>query len=696
MISPYDLAYDYAMRTNRCIFLTGKAGTGKTTFLRRLRTECAKQTMVVAPTGVAAINADGVTVHSLFQLPPQIFLPTPESRRRLFEEMQMRGQKQMLLQNLELLVIDEVSMVRADLLDAIDAVLRHFRRSPNLPFGGVQVLMIGDLYQLSPVANQQDWDILRTYYTGPYFFQALVFRELRPVYIELDHVYRQSNRQFVDLLNEVRNNRLSPESLQLLNSRYQPDWQPMPGEPYHIVLSTHNHKVDEINVREMKKLTGPELSFDAEVKGTFPESMYPTDTHLTLRQGARVMFIKNDSQPEKRYYNGRLGVVVELKPDRIVVACDKPNGGTERIEVHQETWENIRYTESDADSIEVKQIGSFTHFPLRHAWAVTIHKAQGLTFDHVVIDAADAFAGGQVYVALSRCRSLEGIVLLSKIPEHALTNAPDVLAFTEAQPELTAMQEAFRQSEREYLLRLLMDLFDFRFCHAFLERILRYVRQAASFNQDVTIDYLLRLTNALVEMQTTAEVFQRQLQQILLVPTPDMAFLSARLSAAGGWFDPKMSALLKLLLASPAFTDDKEDATNYEEQINRLYQHLHRQHHLMLRIADQPSVLRYFDIRRRYLAPIPRISARGEEVQTESDNPVLFDKLKMLRYILAKQLLDGKPVYILASTKQLLQISNTLPTTKRELLKISGFGPKKYELWGDRILETVKKYKARL
>ena len=414
-MNTYELAYEYVQHTNRCIFLTGKAGTGKTTFLRRLKDECHKQMAVVAPTGVAAINAEGVTIHSLFQLPPQLFLPTDEARRQLFAEMQMRANKQRVLRNLELLVIDEVSMVRADLLDTIDAVLRHFKHRPTIPFGGVQLLLIGDLFQLSPVAREEEWRLLQNHYEGLYFFQARVFRELKPIYIEFEHVYRQTNREFLSILNEVRNNALTPNSLCVLNSRYVPDFK----SKSHITLSTHNSKIDAINQREMDELKGKEYTYKATITDTFPESMYPIDEQLTLKVGARVMFIKNDSSTDKLYYNGKLGVVTSLSKQAINVLCDD---GTE-VNVHNEVWENIRYNaDFGSDQVQSEIIGTFTHYPLRLAWAITIHKAQGLTFDQLIIDAEDAFAAGQVYVALSRCRSLEGLTLLTPIPTRALMN----------------------------------------------------------------------------------------------------------------------------------------------------------------------------------------------------------------------------------------------------------------------------------
>lgn len=595
----YSLAYEYVRHTARCIFLTGKAGTGKTTFLRRLRVECPKQMAVVAPTGVAAINAEGVTIHSLFQLPPQMFLPTDEARRKLFAEMQMRGQKQRVLRNLELLVIDEVSMVRADLLDTIDAVLRHFKHRPNVPFGGVQVLLIGDLYQLSPVAREEEWQMLRAYYEGPYFFQARVFGALRPVYIELDHVFRQTNQAFIDILNEVRNNSLSPVSLRMLNSRYCPSFDPDKTGEHYITLSTHNHKVDAINRREMERLSAQEHTFRAKIKDTFPQSMYPMDEVLVLKEGARVMFIKNDSSPEKRYYNGKLGVVTRLSDDGIVVDCE----GEEPIEVHTETWENLRYTsDAGSDKVETEVVGSFTHYPLRLAWAMTIHKAQGLTFDRVVIDAADAFAAGQVYVALSRCRSLEGIVLLTPIPEHALTNAREVVAFTAQQPTLQVTEQQLSSSQDEYLTVLLCALYDFR---EYIDRVAS-LRGAVGRMSTVEGDYLTyfaTIIGAMHGIQVVAERFQLQLRSILY--KGDMELLKARLRAANTYFAPKFEQLSALIAGCSLHSSDTTDASVLKQSLQDLYADLVRVTYVQSHISEEPTVTNYFRIRQQaVVAPL--------------------------------------------------------------------------------------------
>lgn len=584
LMNAYELAYNYVLQTNRCIFLTGKAGTGKTTFLRRLKQECSKQMTVVAPTGVAAINAEGVTIHSLFQLPPQLFLPTDEARRWLFSEMQMRAAKQRVLRNLELLVIDEVSMVRADLLDTIDAVLRHFKHRPNLPFGGVQVLFIGDLFQLSPVAREDEWRLLQDYYEGPYFFQARVFRELRPIYIELDHVFRQTNSDFVEILNQVRNNALTPESLAVLNSRVISDKLDISDLlDKGIILSTHNAKVDAINQREMNRLDGKIYSYQATIKDTFPESMFPMDQTLSLKVGARVMFVKNDSSAEKCYYNGKLGIVTSLSQEAINVTCED---GTV-VDVHKETWENIRYTsETGSDKVESEVIGSFTHYPLRLAWAITIHKAQGLTFDQVVIDAADAFAAGQVYVALSRCRTLEGITLLTPIPSHALTNARDVLSFTQQQLTLDAAQQQLPIAQSEYLSILLCSLYDFRelinHCYA-LNRMLQKMTSVQNNNDD----YLPSIVAMLEELHGVGERFQQQLR--LLIYQSDFAKLQERLHAANGYYSPKLKEVIGKLLNCSVRSNDKADATTIKQSLTDMYALLMRMMHMQSALGAVPN-----------------------------------------------------------------------------------------------------------
>ena len=621
-MNAYELAYEYVQHTNRCIFLTGKAGTGKTTFLRRLKTETLKQMTVVAPTGVAAINAEGVTIHSLFQLPPQLFLPTPEARRKLFSEMQMRSHKQRVLRNLELLVIDEVSMVRADLLDTIDAVLRHFKHRPNIPFGGAQVLFIGDLFQLSPVAREDEWRLLGDYYDGPYFFQAQVFRELQPVYIELDHVFRQTNMDFVEILNQVRNNALTPESRMTLNSRYNPYFQIDKNGEHYITLSTHNSKVDAINQRELDALKTQTYTYQARVKDTFPESMYPIERTLTLKLGAKVMFVKNDSEPEKLYYNGKLATVTALSKNEIHVLCED---GTE-VDVHTETWENLRYiSETGSDQVEVEVIGSFTHFPLRLAWAITIHKAQGLTFDHVVIDAEDAFAAGQVYVALSRCRSLEGIVLLTPIPMRALTNAREVLYFTQNQLDIATTEQRLAPAQTEYLTILLCSLYDFRSIINRLSALSRQVKTMGSVQGDVSA-FFSTCIGGLEGLQIIAERFQQQIRQIVyttssahkssMVSWPN---LSDRLMAAANYFSPKIQQLLSSLATCPLRTNDKEDAVYIKQHLLDIHAELSRFEYIQLHIPKSLTPNGFFQVRQAFRWIEPELIIYSQQRKIRSD-----------------------------------------------------------------------------
>ena len=639
-MNAYELAYEYVQHTNRCIFLTGKAGTGKTTFLRRLKQECPKQLTVVAPTGVAAINAEGVTIHSLFQLPPQVFLPTPEARKQLFAEMQMRAQKQRVLRNLELLVIDEVSMVRSDLLDTIDAVLRHIKHRPNHPFGGVQVLFIGDLFQLSPVAREQEWRLMQPYYEGAYFFQAQVFRELNPIYIELDHVFRQTNSDFVEILNQVRNNALTPQSLQVLNTRYLPDFEPNKQSEHYITLSTHNSKVDAINYREMEALSGKAYTYQAKIQDTFPESMFPMDMALTLKVGARVMFIKNDSSQEKLYYNGKLGVVTLLSKEAINVTCED---GTV-VNVHTETWENIRYTsDTGSDTIITEVIGTFSHYPLRLAWAITIHKAQGLTFDRVVIDAADAFAAGQVYVALSRCRSLDGVVLHTPIPSRALTNAREVLYFTNNQSDIQTTETMLPTAQTEYLSVLLCALFDFRSVINRFAALSRMVKNMDSVQGDVS-QFFISCIGGLEGLQVIAERFQQQLRQIIYAGIGNQGIdsgykeatsrLHNRLEAAHGYFAPKLQLLLTTMGNCPLRTNDRADAAYIKQHIMDLYadlsrtlyimQHLASLHNSTITTSSPNSLIAYmFNVRQKFKLVEPKLVIQSSHRKVRSDSTAL-------------------------------------------------------------------------
>lgn len=445
-------AWDFVEHTGISIFLTGKAGTGKTTFLRTIQQRSTKRMIVVAPTGVAAINANGVTIHSFFQLPLSPFVPESTVKPRF----EYSKQKRQIMRTLDLLIIDEISMVRADILDAIDSILRRFREH-NKPFGGVQLLMIGDLQQLTPIVRPDEEKLLSRYYNTPYFFDSKALQSTQYVTIELTKVFRQQDKVFIDILNHFRDGHVSDEDFDILNKRYQPNFTPDENSDY-IHLTTHNRIADNINDRQLEQIKEQAYKFCARVEGQFPENSYPADYELTLKCGAQVMFIHNDRF--ERYYNGKIGRITYIDNERIEVSCPNEN---EKIEVEPQTWENTRYTLNETTKqIEGEVLGTFTQYPLRLAWAITIHKSQGLTFEHAIIDAQQAFASGQVYVALSRCRTLEGLVLASTLNRNAVINDARVDSYI-AQQNIRAAESIKNLPllKEEYYRMMLLELFNF-------------------------------------------------------------------------------------------------------------------------------------------------------------------------------------------------------------------------------------------
>ena len=445
-------AWDFVEHTGISIFLTGKAGTGKTTFLRALKEHSNKRNVIVAPTGVAAMNAGGMTIHSFFQLPLSPFVPNANIKNRF----DYSKEKRKIMRTLDLLIIDEISMVSADVLDAIDSVLRRFRE-PNKPFGGVQLLMIGDLQQLTPVVTPTEEELLQRYYDTPYFFGSKALRSINYVTIELTHVYRQQDETFITLLNNIREGNVSESDLQRLNQRYDPTFQPKQGSDY-IRLTTHNRMAESYNEDQLRNLPTKAYTFSAETEGNFPEYNYPTDFNLTLKVGAQVMFIRNDNIG--RYYNGRIGHVTYVDNEKISVLCP---GDEEPFDVEAETWENTKYTLNEkTKQIEAEVQGTFKQYPLRLAWAITIHKSQGLTFEHAIIDAQASFASGQVYVALSRCKSLEGLVLASPIGNTAIINDSRVSDYISHQTEEAQKSISVLPTlKEEYYRQLLIEMFNF-------------------------------------------------------------------------------------------------------------------------------------------------------------------------------------------------------------------------------------------
>jgi hypothetical protein len=544
----FQLAAEYINNTNRHVFLTGKAGTGKTTFLKYIREHTNKNTVIVAPTGVAAINAGGVTMHSFFQLPFGPYVPSGVSlfgldntgvtdTHALFRNIRFNYEKRELIREMELLVIDEVSMVRSDTLDAIDAILRHFREKPMQPFGGVQVLYIGDLFQLPPVMPDDQWALLRRHYEGPFFFHAHVMIEAPPLYIELKKIYRQKEAGFISILNGVRNCTLDWDQLESLNERYQPNFTGENDDEPYIVLTTHNRRADDINTARLNAMPGERFSFEGEIKGDFSDKALPTDLLLNIKEGAQVMFIKNDLAEPRRYYNGKLATVKKvLEDDKIVVVLA---GSDETIVLERETWRNIKYSWNKLEGkVDEEELGSFTQYPIRLAWAITIHKSQGLTFERAIIDAGNAFAPGQVYVALSRCTSLDGLVLQSRIHPSAIRTDPQVLAFAEKENDAGELEDMLEGERMAYWAGRLIDLFG-------ADKVLRelqlhaiWLRDKKMADMESAATLSRHLQQSAAKQQQVGFRFREQLEPLLgdVMQTNDTTRLKERMAKAVAYF----------------------------------------------------------------------------------------------------------------------------------------------------------------
>lgn len=533
----FSTAADFVNNTSRHIFLTGKAGTGKTTFLKSIRETARKKCVVVAPTGVAAINAGGVTMHSFFQLPLGPFIPVNHKltgdgvtdQYTLFKNIRVSDQKRELFRDLELLIIDEVSMVRCDMLDATDAILRYFRKAPHTPFGGVQVLYIGDLFQLPPVMPESAWSFLRQYYESPFFFHSRVIEAAPPVYIELKKIYRQSQQSFIDILNRIRNNEATPQDLETLNARR--GVSPREGVNY-VTLTTHNYKADRINADELGKLPGKSHEFSGVVEGDFPERNLPTDPVLQLKEGAQVMFIRNDKSEDRRYYNGKIATVKAINGESIVVELA---GSGEELTLETETWTNIRYSyNKEKESIDEEKLGSFTQYPIRLAWAITIHKSQGLTFENAIIDAGDSFAPGQVYVALSRCTSLDGLICESRILPSSISTDPLVMEFARREAGEDELTLLLRKAKLEFQHEQLTRTFDLQRLIESIGAHLQYVQGKQLPDVARAAAKIREILRRAEELQVVALKFQQQMRSLL--DANNEAQLQERVSKAIDYF----------------------------------------------------------------------------------------------------------------------------------------------------------------
>jgi len=686
----YQLAHDFALFTNRSIFLTGKAGTGKTTFLHNLKKETKKQIAVVAPTGVAAINAGGTTMHSFFQLPFTPFLPTVEGRKNLIEKMKMQSNRRKVLQELELLVIDEISMVRADVLDSVDTILRHVRYRNNEAFGGVQVIFIGDMFQLSPVASDDEWRMLSQYYSSPYFFHSHAIQQQQPVYIELDKIFRQTNGDFIRVLNEVRNNCLSDSGLKLLQSRYNPLFVP-PADDTYITLTTHNYKADQINAEEIVKIKGKTYSFDAEIQGEYPEKSYPTEKTLELKIGAKVMFLKNDTETPRRFFNGKIGMVESIEEETITIKCPDD---LETIELSKAVWENIRYTTNPTTKqIEEDELGKFIQYPLRLAWAITIHKSQGLTFDKAVIDAGAAFAAGQVYVALSRCRSLDGMVLLSKINPSTIQNDRQIVEHERNKLPVEELEIQLNESRNLYRNFILYQLYDFKNLLGHSIRLVKEIGEVESSFNEETLPFLNDVLRQSQNLQNIAEKFQGQIMRILEERPVQEEFLQERLTAASDFFNEKASLLLETLRQSPAVTDSRTHAADYNDGIRLIFSNVAQKIYLFKGLKLKFTVEDYFILKNTFTVPDFSVNAYAKTSSNKkltTRQPELYRRLMHLR----NQLCEPKdlPIYLVAGSQTLNEMSDYLPQNEKDLLQISGFGPAKVEKYGKAFLDIILSY----
>ncbi|MDI3318575.1 helix-turn-helix domain-containing protein [Pinibacter soli] len=541
----FQMAVKFVNHTSKHIFLTGKAGTGKTTFLKYIKENTFKKMAVVAPTGVAAINAGGVTMHSFFQLPFVPFLPTQHTgwndlnggttnAHALLRNIRFNYDRRELLRELELLVIDEVSMVRADMLDAVDVILRHFRKRPMEPFGGVQILYIGDLYQLPPVVRNEEWSILKQHYKSPFFFDAQVMQQTYPLYVELDKIYRQSDLLFINILNNIRNNVATNDDLDTLHQFYRPGYRPAKEENF-ITLTSHNAQSDSINYSELEKLPGKSQSFDAKISGDFGEKAFPAEKTLNVKVGAQIMFIKNDKGEARKFYNGKIGTIKAFKEDKIVIEFPNDEG---ELEIEREQWKNVKFVyNKEKDTVDEEELGMFEQFPIRLAWAITIHKSQGLTFNKAIIDAGASFAPGQVYVALSRLTNLEGLILFSRIQPHAISTDERVIAFSQTAAKAEDLKEYLEEAQKVFIAKSLLISFDWEKIVAQLENLCEENADRQIPEKEDAIKLAEQLLQKAWKQKETAQKFLFQLERLVETAEADnYVQLNARMEAAANYF----------------------------------------------------------------------------------------------------------------------------------------------------------------
>ena len=673
--------------TNENVFLTGNAGTGKTTFLNLLRTQTAKRMVVLAPTGVAAINAKGQTIHSFFQLPFTPFLPEYKK-----EKGQIKKDKINIFRTIDLLVIDEISMVRADLLDAIDDRLREYRKQKYSPFGGVQCLFIGDLQQLPPVVRDEDWALMQKHYSTPFFFSSKALQESSYVTIELKKIYRQADEKFISILNEVRNNHLSMESLNELNKHYLPEYEPKEGE---IFLTTHNKIADAFNEKKLNELEEESNIYNAIIKDRFPESMYPVDESLELKIGAQVMFTRNNR--EANYYNGKIGTIIDLSEHKITIKCKED---AFPIVAERETWENteIKIDKESKDQYE-EVVGSFSQFPLRLAWAITIHKSQGLTFDRAIIDAIASFSHGQVYVALSRCKSLDGMVLKSPIKLESIITDLNVTRYMQYEGERAAnIEEALPQLQKRYMIVLLNEMFDFTDIHQIFGRVFNMAQIGNPLHNlmpklcDLVSAEYKSLTSEIVDV---ANKFRNQ--YTALVDAASNIYtdehLQQRIKAAVGYFLGKLADIDIDIYNEDIELDNRSVEDAYNAQTAEFVKLVRIKTALLSAFKEQPfTTTSFLEARAKATLDIEmgKLERTKADMTVAGVDPVLQHRLTIWRSDKA----DGGPLAYVMSMKTLQEIAARLPKSTEDMKTIPGLGTKRITKYGDEIVKIVRQFIA--
>ena len=682
-----NLAHQFIENTDRNLFITGKAGTGKTTFLRSVKENSHKRMVVVAPTGVAAINAKGVTIHSFFQMPFGPILPNQISQKSN-QQRRFSKTKIDIIKSLDLVIIDEISMVRADVLDGIDQVLRRFKNRQKV-FGGVQILMIGDLQQLAPVVKPNEWSLLKEHYKTMYFFSSKAYQAASFVSIELQHIYRQKNEDFIKILNEIRNDQLTETSANILNQRYQPEFSPLKDEGY-ITLTTHNNRASLINESELNILTSKNYIFKAEISGKFNENAFPNDEKLALKVGAQVMFIKNDSSPEKRYYNGKIGIITAISRENVTVQCANE---INEIITQKEQWDTVNYSINE-ETKELKEdiVGTFSQIPLRLAWAITIHKSQGLTFNKAIIDAEASFAHGQTYVALSRCTSLEGLVLKTPISKTAIIKDNTVQVFSKEVEKNQPNETVLTASELQFQLNLISELFDYQsFLYPVTRLIDIYYKNRTSIKGEVIEHLQLIKDNGIVALMKVSNGFRNQLltiskEGILPENSPQ---IQDRFKKAVEYFLSESIKNIEQPIASLSFsTDNKAIKKDFTTQFDKLQEVLSEKIFALKKMNKGFKVQPYLKI--RAASVLQKTTLVKKKKLSSKRDPILALGLRELRDDISKA--EHIPHFQVFTQDTLYSICDSLPRTEKELLKVKGMGKIRVKKYGEEILEFIAMY----